>query len=223
MPEMVTTAERPYLPAMGDPRLLPLYDGFTRLLGARPVQWRLVAQAGLAPGQTVLEIGAGTGTVLLLAKEAVPGATVIGIDPDPDALAAAGHRAARAGVELRLDHGYADALPYADGSVDRILSSFMFHHIPPDQKAAALAEAHRVLAPGGSLHIADIGGEPPGRIGRLLHGSHDHHHAHDAGRPAPTPADELIELLRAAGFTEAGVVGRARIAVGSVTFTRAER
>lgn len=230
--------DRPYLPAMGNPRLLPFYDAFTRLVGARPAQWQLVAQAGIAPGHTVLEIGAGTGTVLLLAKRAVGSATVVGLDPDPQALAFARRRAAREGLELRLDHGYADRLPYPDGSVDRVLSAFMFHHLPGAEKAAALREAHRVLTPGGSLHLVDLAGEQPGIVGRLLHrrhahSDHDHHGHHGDQGPADGPAalrgpetastGDVVHLMQEAGFDEACPVGRRRAAVGAVTFYRAAR
>lgn len=230
--------DRPYLPAMGNPRLLPFYDAFTRLVGARTVQWQLVAQAGIAPSHTVLEIGAGTGTVLLLAKRAVGSATVVGLDPDPQALAFARHRAAREGLELRLDRGYADRLPYPDGSVDRVLSAFMFHHLPSPEKAAALHEAYRVLTPGGSLHLVDLSGEQPGVVGRLLHRRHKHgnhgHHGHRGDqaptdghaalrRPETASAGDVVRLMREAGFDEAGAVGHRRAAVGAVTFYRAGR
>lgn len=230
--------DRPYLPAMGNPRLLPFYDGFTRLVGARSAQWRLVAQAGIAPGHTVLEIGAGTGTVLLLAKRAVGAATVVGLDPDPQALALARRRAARERLELRLDLGYADRLPYPDGSVDRVLSAFMFHHLPGAEKAAALREAHRVLTPGGSLHIVDLGGRQRGVLGRVLHRSHHHGdqdprgHRGDRGPadehaalrgPAIASARDVVRLIQDAGFDETGAVGHRRTAVGAVTFYRATR
>lgn len=229
--------DRPYLPAMGNPRLLPFYDLVSRLFGARPTQWQLVAQAAIAPGHTVLEIGAGTGTVLLMAKRAVGAATVIGLDPDAGALAVARRRAARQGVELRLDQGYADRLPYPDGSLDRVLSAFMFHHLPGTEKAATLREVHRVLAPGGSMHLVDLDGERPGVIARLLHGrhrhggpdghGHGHGHAPGDGSPARGPeiasSDEVLRLLREAGFGGPAVVGRRRTAVGGVTFYRATR
>src|SRR4051812_50199883 len=82
---------------MGRQALTPLYDPLTRLLAVRDAHWRLVAQAGIEPGATVLEIGCGTGNLLLLAAHAVPGATLIGLDPDPAVLAAAGRKARRAG------------------------------------------------------------------------------------------------------------------------------
>lgn len=214
---------RQYLPAMGNPRLLPFYDALTWLTGARTIQWQLVAQAGIAPGRTVLEIGAGTGTVLLLAKRAVRSATVIGLDPDQQALRGARRRAARAGLELRLDEGYADRLPYADGSVDRVLSTFMLHHLPAGEQAAALREAHRVLAPGGSLHLADLTGEHSGvfaRVRRWRHGRGEHASAHE---PEFASEGELLRLMRESGFDEADAVGRRRAPIGEVVFYRAER
>src|SRR5690349_17527993 len=143
--ETAPAAERPFLPATGHGLPVAWYDTFGRLMGARPIHWQVVAQAGLAPGQTVLEVGVGTGEVLLLAARVAPGATFVGLDPDPSVLELAARKAERQGAALRLERGYADALPWPDGSVDRVLSSFMFHHLPPDQQRAMLAEAHRVL------------------------------------------------------------------------------
>ncbi len=225
MPELSTDPRR-YLPAMGRASLLPLYDPVARLLGARDAQWRLVAQAGIAPGHTVLEIGAGTGAVLLLAKRAVPSATVIGLDPDADALAYARRKAVRQHLELGLDQGFADGLPYAGGRFDRVLSAFMFHHVSSAEKLPALREVHRVLAPGGSLHLLDFGGTTSGPFGRLLHRRHTHGHegAASEGR-APTPeflpSDAVLALMRQAGLVEPTVVGHRSSLLGPMTFYRA--
>jgi SAM-dependent methyltransferase len=224
--------DRDYLPAMAHAGLLPLYDPLTRLLGVRDVHWRLVAQAGIEPGATVVEIGCGTGNLLLLAARAVPSATLIGLDPDPSALAVARRKARRAGVTLRLDHGYADRLPYPDGSVDRVLSAFMLHHLPGDQQQAALREVHRVLAPGGRLHLLDIDGSPPSRPGRLLRLGHvhraEHGHGHGHGHAQPGPyahADPATALaaLRDAGLTDAAVVAHGAMPLGGYSYYRASR
>jgi ubiquinone/menaquinone biosynthesis C-methylase UbiE len=212
-------------------RHLPLgfYDAFTRLLGARDAQWRLVAQAGIEPGSTVLEIGCGTGNVLLLAAHAVPGASLIGLDPDPKVLAIATRKAQRAGVAMRLDQGYADRLPYPDGSVDRVLSAFMLHHLPLDQQQAALREVHRVLAPGGRLHLLDIDGSPPSTVGRLLHLGHvhtaedGHGHGHDAGLHAHATPEAALAALRDAGLTDAAVVAHGAMPLGGYSYYRASR
>ena len=149
---------RTYLPASGHHWLLFLYDPFMRLVGADAFLRRLVERAGLRTGQRVLDVGCGTGTLAVLVKSLHPGVDVTGLDPDPRALARARRKAARAGVELRLDEGFADALPYAPASFDHVFSSFMLHHLPSEQKVAALREVRRVLRPGGTLELLDFGG-----------------------------------------------------------------
>jgi len=210
------TTDRAYLPAMGKSSLLPFYDVFSTLFGAKDAQWQLVAQASLPSDGTVLEIGCGTGNVLVLAGRAAPGATLIGLDPDPDALAVAKRKTARAGLEVRLDQGYADRLPYADGSVDRVLSSFMLHHLPGPQKLDALREVRRVLAPGGSLHLLDLDHREPAPVHRLLRPRHGHGHGHSPGGAAQA-------LMVEAGLRDAVEVSRGKSVMGDFAHYRASR
>ena len=79
---MTETESRPYLPGMGRDWLLPLYDPFTRLLGAGDAHRQLAAQADLGSAGQVLEIGCGTGNLALLIKRARPQLEVTGLDPD---------------------------------------------------------------------------------------------------------------------------------------------
>jgi ubiquinone/menaquinone biosynthesis C-methylase UbiE len=151
--------ERSFVPAAGQAWALPLYDPIVRLIGAEKMQRRLLAYAGLQSGQRVLEIGCGTGTVTVLVKRSGPGCEVVGLDPDAAALARAEEKARAAGVEVRFDRGFSDTLPYPAGSFDRVLSSFMFHHLPPAEKVATLREARRVLRPEGALFVMDFGGK----------------------------------------------------------------
>jgi ubiquinone/menaquinone biosynthesis C-methylase UbiE len=201
---------------MGRDWLLPLYDPFTRLLGVRALHQRLVDQADLRAGLRVLEIGCGTGNLTVLIKRQYPGTTVVGLDPDPRALARAGRKARRAGLPVELDRGFADQLPYPDGSVDRVLSALMLHHLAAAERLAALREAVRVLAPGGSLHLVDFAapshrsGHP---LGRLAHRRHQH---------APA-ADDIPALLPAAGFTDARETGHGSNPFGRYTYHRATR
>src|SRR5258707_6435928 len=150
-------AQHDYIPAAGRDALLPGYDLLTLLLGMNRVYDTLVAQADLADGQRVLEIGCGTGNVTTRAKRAAPGADVVGTDPDPLALARA-QRKAHGMTGIRFERAYAQELPFADGEFDRALSSMMLHHLDDDVKAGAAAEIHRVLRPGGTLNIVDVGG-----------------------------------------------------------------
>jgi ubiquinone/menaquinone biosynthesis C-methylase UbiE len=190
-----------YLPATGHDLLLPGYDLLTRLLGMRPAYDTLVAQAELFDGSRVLEIGCGTGNLMPKVKQAQPGARLTGIDPDPRALARARRKARRASG-VSFDQGYAQELPYADGSFDRVLSSMMLHHLDDDVKAAAVAEAFRVLRPGGSMHVVDIIGH---------HGAA----AHDGS--------VISGLLRSSGFEVAELGSRRLRLVGPVSFYRGVR
>jgi len=147
--------ERTYLPAAGSSWALPLYDPMVKLIGAEEVKKTLLHQAALQPSHRVLDLGCGTGTLTTLIKQRYGVSEVVGLDPDPHALARAMRKAARAGASVRFDRGYADELPYPDASFDRVFSSFMFHHLQEEDRKLALNEARRVLVPGGSLHMVD--------------------------------------------------------------------
>src|SRR5262249_51252312 len=138
-------AHRHFVPAAGADWLLPFYDPFTRLLGTAAAQRALVAQAELAPGQRVLDLGCGTGALSLIAKRAEPGIELVALDPDAKALARARRKAASAGVSIAFEQGFADSLPFRDASFDRVISSFVFHHLESADKPAALRELRRVL------------------------------------------------------------------------------
>src|SRR5882724_11798392 len=190
-PHSVT--EHDYLPAAGKDALLPGYDLLTRLLGMNKAYDTLVAQAELADGLRVLEIGCGTGNVTTRVKRAAPGADVIGTDPDPLALARA-QRKARGMTGIRFERAYAQELPFADGEFDRVLSSMMLHHLDDDVKASAAAEIHRVLRPGGTLHIVDIGGHTTVHHGLAARWSKENPHV------AGNLGDAIPRLLRTVGF-----------------------
>ncbi|HSK60062.1 MAG TPA: class I SAM-dependent methyltransferase [Actinomycetospora sp.] len=222
---------RAFLPAMSRDSLLPFYDAFSRLIGAGPAHTRLVAQADPPRGGSVLEIGCGTGNVLVRMARARPDVALTGLDPDAAALDRARTKLPHT---VRLEQGYADALPLPDGAVDRVLSAFMFHHLPPDEQPGALREARRVLAPGGSLHLVDLeSGGPHGLVARgmcavlrlLGRGDHGHGHGHGEERPRPhlAAADDLLAAMREAGLVDAVVVERRRWVLGTLVSYRARR
>ncbi|NMO88469.1 class I SAM-dependent methyltransferase [Actinomycetospora sp. TBRC 11914] len=238
--------DRSFLPALGTAGPLSLYDAVS-WLGARSAHRRLVGAADPAPGQTVLEIGCGTGNLLLAAARAQPAATVIGLDPDSAALDRAHAKARRRGLPVRVEQGFADELPHPDGSVDRVLSAFMFHHLPEEAKEAMLREVRRVLAPGGVLFLVDFEGLP--RPYRLLtpllravghgrgHGHGDGHgHGHGEGHghgghdghdealaPVANDPATVRSLLAAAGFTDVAAVGTGNSPFGRWVSHRAVR
>jgi ubiquinone/menaquinone biosynthesis C-methylase UbiE len=199
--------EKDYLPGMGHDRLLPLYDLLHRLLGMDKLHRPLVDQADVRPGHRVLEIGCGTGNLALLVKRLHPDAEVVGMDPDPKALARARRKAGRKELPVRLDRGFAENLPYPDASFDRVLSAFMFHHLGPDEKVEALREVRRVLTPGGSLHLLDIG------EAKATHRFHRNH------RPHGDSGDLIVALMREAGLADpAEVDHRIKKGLGRVAY-----
>jgi ubiquinone/menaquinone biosynthesis C-methylase UbiE len=135
------------------------------------VRRRAVELAQLQRGETVLDVGCGTGTLALIAQEHV-GATgrVAGIDPGPRQIARACAKAARRRVSVDFRVGVIEQLPFPDRSFDVVLSTLMMHHLPDDLKRRGLTEIARVLKPGGRLLIVDFEhpvepGDRPARMG----------------------------------------------------------
>jgi SAM-dependent methyltransferase len=212
------TMEEPpktYLPAAGEDWLLPLYDPVLKLLGSESYYRQLVDQAALRPGHRVLEIGCGTGNVTILIKRLHPGVEVVGLDPDPKALARAWRKAEREALSVQLDRGFAEELPYPDASFDRVFSAFMFHHLEPDEKEKTLREARRVLKPGGSVHLVDFGGAkgwPVGFVARLVH---------RIERLRDNFGNRIPILMREADFVDPREVAHRITILGRFTYYRA--
>jgi ubiquinone/menaquinone biosynthesis C-methylase UbiE len=170
----MTHTERTYLPAAGRDWTLPLYDPLVKLLGGDKAREALLSQAALKASHRALDVGCGTGTLVVLIKRLYGNVAVVGLDPDPKALGRAKRKAAQEGMSIRFDRGFADELPYPDASFDRVFSSFMFHHLEAGLRAKTLQEVRRVLAPGGSLHLLDFARpeeRPAGWCARLLYSS----------------------------------------------------
>lgn len=208
-----TTHRHDYLPGCGHGRLIGLYDSVQRLLGISRLHRVLIELADLG-ALRALEVGCGTGNLAILAKRLHPGADMVGIDPDLRALARANRKAGHA-VPVRFDHGYGQNLPYPDASFDRVLSALMLHHLDPEVKPRMLAEALRVLRPGGALYLVDFGGRvtaSDGVMARLQLRS---------GRLRTNMGDGIPTLLAGAGFSEVTELTHRTSLVGRVTYYRA--
>lgn len=157
-----------YVPALGFSWLTSVYDPVVQLTTRDSfVKKCLIAQSELDDGMRVLDLGSGTGTLSIMIKQHVSSVDVIGLDGDPGVIEIAGSKARRANVRVSFDQGLATNLPYGDASFDRVVSTLFFHHLTRDEKSLALGEVHRILKPGGRLHIADWG-RPTGVMMRLL-------------------------------------------------------
>ena len=171
------------------------YDRLTRLvtLGRRDrIYAGLAALSAAGPGDHAVDLGCGTGALTrALAARVGPTGLVTGIDPSEEMVAFASRSAT---PSLQYAVHPAEALPFDDTSVQVVATALAMHHIDPDQRPAAVAEAHRVLVPGGQLLVVDL--QPPrNRVAR---------HVIDA-LTGPEMANNDLGAVRAlmvdAGFT----------------------
>ena len=207
-----------FIPALGADWLTPLYDAVARLTGEKAFKTRLVAQARIAPGHDVLDLGCGTGTLALLLKDACPQARVVGMDIDPRILGIARRKIERAHADIALQQGSATEPPFAPATFDRVLTTLMLHHLTTAQKHETFASVRRVLRPEGELHVADWGRPHNGlmRIAALGFQLFDGGESTGANLRGELPA-----MIAAAGFHEVVETERWATPFGTLAFIRA--
>jgi ubiquinone/menaquinone biosynthesis C-methylase UbiE len=203
-----------YVPAAGRAGLTRLYDPALALTMRERRFRRLQRErvlGALPQGGTVVDVGCGTGTFAISLAGERPDATIIGVDGDPQILAAARAKAGAERVSWR--EGLAGELELENGSADAVVMSLLLHHLAPPVKRAALDDARRVLKPGGWLHVADWGRphDPLMRSSFLLLqvlDGFENTRDHVAGR--------VPGLVRRAGFEDVTTYARLRTAWGSL-------
>ena len=133
-------------------------DGYARwfdrvMLGVMGERRQRIADA-LKDCRSVIDIGCGPGQVAgNILNAGVE--DVWGLDPSPYLL----QLAQRSFPSLRLVQGIAEDMPFSAQRFDGVAACFLFHELPPESIAAALAECHRILRPGGLLYIVEPGPE----------------------------------------------------------------
>jgi ubiquinone/menaquinone biosynthesis C-methylase UbiE len=177
-------------------RWAPYYDFVTNLMTlghARRLRRLTVDNALIKPGDSVLDVGCGTGEVTLLAKTRAKAGKVYGIDPAPEMITVARRKATRKKLDIDFRVGVIESLPFPDSSIDVVTSSLMMHHLPEDLKVRGLAEIYRVLKPGGRLLIADFM-RPTGSFLNHIFIAFTRHRGLKSG------IEDIQKLLKAAGF-----------------------
>lgn len=168
-----------------------LIDSFLFRGQWRALRRRTIELAGIQPGEQVLDVGCGTGTLALEAQRRTGGAgRVAGIDPSGEQIARARAKAARRHVPIAFEVGVIEQLPFPDQTFDVALSTLMMHHLPASLKRQGFSEIARVLKPRGRLVIADF-------VRRQeRQGAAAHFHAGGSN------LHDLVALAREAGFTQ---------------------
>jgi len=197
-------------------RWAPYYDLVTNFitLGQAPrLRKMTVDQALIKPGDSVLDVGCGTGEVTLLAKTRAQNGNVYGIDPAPEMIAVARKKAARKGLDIDYRVGVIEALPFDDSSIDVVTSSLMMHHLPEDLKRRGLAEVYRIIKPGGRLLIADFE-RPTGSFLNHLFLAFTRHQGIQKG------IEDLQALLKNSGFRQIVQPDEKVLVIGFVRATK---
>jgi ubiquinone/menaquinone biosynthesis C-methylase UbiE len=217
----VATRSRQFIPALRFTTLTRLYDPVVALTSReRGFKRRLLEHARIKDGESVLDLGSGTGTLAIEVKEEVPKARVVGLDADPAILGRARSKAKEAGVKVDFDEGLATELPYEARSFDVILSTLLFHHLTDEAKADTAEEIRRVLRLGGRVLTADWG-RPQDPLMRALFVNVQ---LLDGFRTtSANVAGKLPEILREAGLKRVSVVDRMRTPLGTIEIVSAVR
>ncbi len=198
-------------------RIAERYDLLNRVLSfGADVSWRrrAAALARLGPGERAVDVGTGTGDLARgLLRASDPSSDVIGVDLSPKMLALSVRRLAR--TRYRALIANAEALPFADASVDRVISGFALRNI--GDLSRALREMRRVLRPGGRAVLLELSHPPHPLFARVYRWYFEglaprlaaalggdvaaYRYLPRSLRPFPT-AEGLAETIREAAFAE---------------------
>lgn len=150
--------EKKFRPAFSYNFLTPIYDLLTELGGyGKSFKKKVLSQSRIKPKDKVLDVGSGTGTLIIEGKKMFADAAFTGIDPDPKVIAIAKRKLKQENIKADLKVAYGQKLPFKNLSFDVVISTLTFHHLDMDIKKRTTDEIFRVLKHGGNFLIADFG------------------------------------------------------------------
>lgn len=153
----------------------------------RAMRQRMLDLGRVALGESVLDVGCGTGTLAIAAKRRVGDTgTVDGIDASPQMIERARKKAKRMHAAAAFQVALAESLPFETSRFDVVLSTVMLHHLPRAVRAQAINEMRRVLKPGGRILIVDFGKRTSEHRGLMAH-------FHQHGRVTMAELTALVE------------------------------
>jgi ubiquinone/menaquinone biosynthesis C-methylase UbiE len=210
-----------YIPALRFNWLTKIYDPLIQwTMPERLFKQDLIIEAGIETEFHVLDFGCGTATLSMMTKSKYPSAFVTGVDVDAEVLAIAQHKLRDFPYPIRLDQYDGMKLPYPDETFDRVISSLVFHHLTPIQKAKAFQEIKRVLKFDGELYIADWGKAENSLMRGLFYGVQ----LLDGFKTTRDNVSGLMpSYLLEAGFLSAKVLKKYRTVFGTLELFRAKK
>lgn len=212
-----------YTPALGWKLLTPLYDVVIRQMTRERV-WRDTMVREIAPvsADRILDIGCGTGSLLIDLWGTEKGASYVGIDPDADVLDRAGDKAAAVGARLDLRRGFAshEMLP-DDWRPTKIVSSLVLHQVPLAEKRRIMEVVHELLVPGGTFYLTDYGKQDEAAMRFLFRNTVQR--VDGITDTQPNADGVLPQLLAGAGFEGIVQYARVRTMTGAVSLYSAKR
>jgi ubiquinone/menaquinone biosynthesis C-methylase UbiE len=191
--------------AIHDPGRYDLTVWLATLGREKALRARLLKLARLQPGETMLDVGCGTGTLAVAAARLAGQA--FGVDVSPEMLARARRKAKKARVRIDFREAPAQALPFEDARFDLVTSTVMLHHVPAEARLDVVREMARVTRSAGRVFIADFA------AGGKRHGLSRHRHG-------ATEPDAVLELLAMAGMR---VVDHGPVGLRDMQLALAER
>lgn len=148
--------------------LTPFYDFLCELMGfGRSFKLKVIDLLSIKGFEKILDIGCGTGTLIIEVKKRYPNTEILGIDPDEEILKIAGKKLKKSKVSAKLIKAYAQALPFPDSTFDLAVSTLIFHHLKTDVKKKSIKEIYRVLKKRGRFLLIDFG-QPKTLLSKIL-------------------------------------------------------